>query len=189
MAGGKKRARLERRELVFIDESGCYLLPFVARTYAPMGCTPILKAKHTRDHLSIMSGISPAGGLFTMIRLEALDGKAAVAFLRHVRRCVDRKLLVVWDGSPIHRGRTMRDFLENGAARHIHLEALPPYAPDLNPDEGVWRYTKCVELRNVCCLNLDDLRVHVRNVFGRLRQRPSLIRSFFAEAKLAIENV
>lgn len=130
VAGGKKRARLERRELVFIDESGYYLLPFVARTYAPMGCTPILKVKHTRDHLSIMSGISPAGALFTMIRGEALDGEAAVAFLRHVRRCVDRKLLVVWDGSPIHRGRTMRDFLENGAARHIHLEALPPYAPD-----------------------------------------------------------
>jgi len=64
-----------------------------------------------------------------------------------------------------------------------------PYAPDLNPDEGVWRYTKCVELRNVCCLNLDDLRAHVRNVFGRLRQRPRLIRSFFAEAKLALENV
>src|SRR6188508_1109 len=62
-----------------------------------------------------------------------------------------------------------------------------PYAPDLNPDEGVWRYTKCVELRNVCCLNLDDLRAHVRNVFGRLRQRPRLIRSFFAEAKLALE--
>jgi len=53
----------------------------------------------------------------------------------------------------------------------------------------VWRYTKCVELRNVCCLNLDDLRAHVRNVFGRLRQRPRLIRSFFAEAKLALENV
>jgi len=189
VAGGKKRARLEQRELVFIDESGYYLLPFVARTYAPTGCTPMLKVKHTRDHLSIMSGISPAGALFTMIRLEALDGEAAVAFLRHVWRCVDRKLLVVWDGSPIHRGRTMRDFLENGAARHIHLEALPPYAPDLNPDEGVWRYTKCVELRNVCCLNLDDLRAHVRNVFGRLRQRPRLIRSFFAEAKLALENV
>lgn len=53
----------------------------------------------------------------------------------------------------------------------------------------MWRYTKCVELRNVCCLNLDDLRAHVRDVFGRLRRRPILIRSFFAEAKLAIENV
>ena len=149
----------------------------------------MLTVRHTRDHLSLMSGISPAGALFTMICVEALDGQAAVAFLQHVWRCVDRKLLVVWDGSPIHRGQTMRAFLENGAARHIHLEVLPPYAPDLNPDEGVWRYTKCVELRNVCCLNLDDLRAHVRHAFERLRRSPTLIRSFFAQAKLAIENV
>lgn len=186
MAGGKKRARLERRELVCIDESGYYLLPFVARTYAPMGHTPVLNVVHTRDHLSIMSGISTCGALFTMIRLDPLDGEAAVAFLRHVRRCVDRKLLVVWDGSPIHRGRTMREFLENGAAKHIHLEALPPYAPDLNPDEGVWRHTKCVDLRNVCCLDLADLHVHVRGAFERLRRRPALIQSFFTAADLAL---
>lgn len=186
MAGGKKRARLERRELVFIDESGYYLLPFVARTYAPMGCTPVLKVFQTRDHLSIMSGISPTGALFTMIRVDALDGEAAVAFLRHVHQCVDRKLLVVWDGSPIHRGKTMREFLENGAAKHIHLEALPPYAPDLNPDEGVWRHTKCVDLRNVCCLHLADLHTNVRGAFERLRRRRALIQSFFAHAGLAI---
>jgi hypothetical protein len=86
----------------------------------------------------------------------------------------------------IHRGRSMREFLENGVAKHIHLEVLPPYAPDLNPDEGVWRHTKCVDLRNVCCLNLPDLHVHVRSAFERLRRRPALIQSFFAEANLAL---
>lgn len=103
-----------------------------------------------------------------------------------VRQCVNRKLLVLWDGSPIHRGKTMRKFLENGAAKHIHLEALPPYAPDLNPDEGVWRHTKCVDLRNVSCLNLTDLHTHVRASFERLRRRPALIQSFFTQANLAI---
>lgn len=151
-----------------------------------MGCTPVLKVLQTRDHLSVMSGISPAGALFTMIRIAALDGEAAVAFLRHVWRCVERKLLVVWDGSPIHRGRTMREFLENGAAKHIHLEALPPYAPELNPDEGVWRHTKCADLRNVCCLDLADLHTHVRGAFKRLRRHPAVIQSFFAQANLAI---
>lgn len=182
----KHRARLERRELIFIDESGYYLLPFSARTYAPLGCTPILKVFLTRDHLSAMSGISTTGGLFTMIRENALTGDAAVMFLRHVRRCVDRKLLVIWDGSPIHRGKTIQNFLQNGAAKHIHLEALPPYAPDLNPDEGVWRYTKCVDLRNLCCLNLHDLHLQVRSAYERLRRRPALIQSFFAQAGLVI---
>jgi transposase len=182
----KHRARLERRELVFIDESGYYLLPFTARTYAPIGRTPVLKVFLTRDHLSIMSGVSPTGGLFTMIREDALNGDAAVMFLRHVRRCVDRKLLVIWDGSPIHRGKIMQNFLQNGAAKYIHLEALPPYAPDLNPDEGVWRYTKCADLRNICCLDLHELHRHVRGSYERLRRRPSLIKSFFSQAGLTL---
>lgn len=182
----KQRARLERRELVFIDESGYYLLPFAARTYAPVGCPPVLKVFLTRDHLSIMSGISPSGSLFTMIREDSLNGEAAVMFLRHVRGCVERKLLVIWDGSPIHRGKIMQNFLLNGAAKHIHLEALPPYAPDLNPDEGVWQHTKCADLRNICCLDLHDLHLHVRGSYERLRRRPVLIQSFFARAGLAI---
>ena len=146
----------------------------------------MLKVFHTRDHLSIMSGISTSGALFTSIHIDALNGAAAVDFLAHIHRHVDRKLLVVWDRSPIHRGHSMREFLENGAAKYIHLEALPPYAPDLNPDEGVWRYTKCVYLRNVCSQNLQELHHHVRSAFERLRYRTHLIRSFFAEADLAI---
>jgi len=51
----KKKARLERRTLVFIDESGFYLLPAIVRTYAPRGHTPILHVFKTRDHLSVMS--------------------------------------------------------------------------------------------------------------------------------------
>ncbi|HSL46434.1 MAG TPA: IS630 family transposase [Anaerolineales bacterium] len=55
----QKRAVLERRLLVFVDESGFYLLPAILRTYAPVGETPILKVFHTRDHLSMMSAITP----------------------------------------------------------------------------------------------------------------------------------
>src|ERR671919_251070 len=47
--------------LLFIDESGFSPLPSVVRTYAPIGRTPSLKAWGTRDHLSAISAISPAG--------------------------------------------------------------------------------------------------------------------------------
>jgi transposase len=53
---------------------------------------------------------------------------------------------LIWDGSPIHRGKEVKAYLADGAAKHIHLELLPPYAPDLNPDEGMWSHPKCVEL-------------------------------------------
>lgn len=186
LARVEKKAQLERRTLVFIDESGLYLLPARVRSYAPRGHTPILRVFKTRDHLSVMSGITPRGDLFTLIREESLDGTDSVRFLKHLQGQTDRKLLVIWDGSPIHRGEEVKAYLADGAARHIHLEQLPGYAPDLNPDEGTWRHLKRVELRNVCCLDLHHLHHELDLAILRLRRRPDLIQSFFADAGLAI---
>lgn len=182
----KRKAQLEHRILIFTDESGFYLLPAILRTYAPCGQTPILQVFQTRDHLSVMSGITPHGWLFTLTRTEALNGFDSVYFLKHLLSQIGRKLLVIWDGSPIHRSIEVRTFLADGAAKQIHLERLPAYAPDLNPDEGTWNHLKRVELSNVCCLDLPDLRQQLALAISRLRHRPYLIQSFFSQAGLPI---
>lgn len=133
-----------------------------------------------------MSGVTPHGWLFTMTRYEALHGLDSVHFLKHLLSQTERKLLVIWDGSPIHRSIEVRTFLASGAAKRIHLERLPAYAPDLNPDEGAWRHLKRVELRNTCCLNLEHLHQHLNLAILRLRHKPYLIRSFFAQAGLQL---
>jgi transposase len=186
LARAEKKARREHRELVFVDESGFYLLPAIAKTYAPRGDTPVLRVYQTRDHLSVMSGITLTGKLYTWVREEALTGSESVSFLNHLRHWVSDRLLVIWDGSPIHRGAEVKRFLAEGGAKHIHLEHLPPYAPDLNPDEGVWDLLKCVEMCNLCCLDLDHLHCELDLAIGRLRKKPHLIRSCFDEAGLAI---
>ena len=180
----KKKACLERRILVFVDESGFYLLPATVRTYAPCGKTPILRVFQTHDHLSVMSGITPHGWLFTMTRFDALNGSDSIHFLKHLHSQTDRKLLVIRDGSPIHRSKEVRAFLANGAAKQIHLERLPAYAPDLNPDEGTWQHLKQVELRNVCCFDLNHLHQQLNLAILRLRNKPYLIQSFFDRAGL-----
>jgi transposase len=98
-----KRSRRERRVLVFVDESGFYLLPGVVKTYAPEGHTPELRAKLTRDHLSVMGGMTPSGKIYTLARQEPLNGQHTVEFLIHLGRVAGDRLLVIWDGSPIHR--------------------------------------------------------------------------------------
>ena len=77
-----------------------------------------------------------------------------VRFLKQLLRHIPGKLLVLWDGAPIHRGQPVKDFLAHGGSRRIRLEQLPGYAPDLNPDEGIWSYLKRLELGNVRCQNL-----------------------------------
>lgn len=171
--------------MILVDESGFYLLPGVVMTYGPKGQTPILRVFQTRDHLSVISGITPRGKLYTQMSHQALNCLDCVVFLMHLLRCVAGPLLVIWDGSPIHRGPEMRELLRQ-VGKTVHLEALPPYAPELNPDEGVWQHLKHVEMRNLCCRDLDHLGEEISKAVARLRKKPHLIQSFFAEAKLAI---
>ena len=115
MAFPEKRALKEGRTIVFADQSGFYLLPMVVRTYAPVGKTPILKENLTRDHLSAMSAITLEGKLYMIEQEKAFKGEDVVRFLKHLMRQIPGKVLVVWDGSPIHRGRAVKDFLSSGA--------------------------------------------------------------------------
>jgi transposase len=181
-----KQARRERRIIVFIDEAGFYLLPGVVRTYAPCGKTPILHCFQTRDHLSVMSGVTMTGQLYTLTRDEALTSAESIAFLLHLSRRLGRRLLVIWDGSPIHRSQEVKTFLAQGGSQLVHLESLPPYAPDLNPDEGVWQHLKHVELRNLCCGSLRHLYGELSLAIKRLRRKPHIVQSFFAGAGLAL---
>jgi transposase len=159
-----------------VDQSGFYLLPMVVRTYAPIGQTPVLHEELSRDHLSAMSGITLEGKLLMMEQERAFKGPDVVRFLRHALRRISGKLLVIWDGSPtIHRSRAVKNFLSDGAAARLQLEQLPGYAPELNPDEGVWKHLKCVELKNICCQSLSELKNELRKAKERLRHKRDVI--------------
>jgi transposase len=182
--GLREKGRRERRRLVFVDESGFYLLPGVVKTYAPRGQTPGVDAWQTRDHLSVMAGVTPAGKVDTLVRPPPLNGLHTVAFLVHLGRLAGDRSLVIWDGSPIHRRAEVSAFVAEARGK-IPVEPLPSYAPDLNPVEWMWRHLKDVELRDLSCLDLDQLPLELPLALGRARQRLSLRRSFFAGAGLA----
>jgi transposase len=183
----RRQAVAERRALVFVDESGFYLLPGVVRTYGPKGLTPVIGKRLTRDHLSVMAGITPAGKLYTLVRQKALSSSESVNFLKHLLTQTRKKLLVIWDGSPIHRWGEIREFMANEGAKRIHLEPLPGYAPDLSPlDQGCWHHLKDVEMGNLSCMDMEELHLEFHLAIGRLRQKPHLIQSFFGAAGLLL---
>jgi transposase len=153
----------------------------VSRTYAPCGQTPVLRAPLTHDHLSIIGGVTADGRLFTQVQEQAYRGPAVVAFLRQLLRQIRGKVLVIWDGAPIHRCQPIKDFLAAGAAQRLQLEQLPGYAPELNPAEGVWNLLKRRELKNRCCQDLEELRWEVGLALRRLRRRPHLLTACFRQ--------
>jgi transposase len=161
-------------------------LPASVRTYAPKGETPIVRAPCSYDHLSVISGITPNGKLLMPFHEQSIRGQQVVDFLHHLLRHIPGKLLVIWDGASIHRCKAVKQFLATGGSERVHLERLPGYAPDLNPDEGIWCYLKQVELRNVVCADIEELRYELRLATIRLRQKPQVIPGCLAQAGLAL---
>jgi putative transposase len=91
-------------------------------------------------------------------------------------------MIVIWDRGTMHRGRPMRTLL----ARHpqLSVEWLPPYAPDLNPVEGLWSYEKYDRRANFVPETLDQLSRVVEEDLATIEQQPELLRSFFEGTRL-----
>lgn len=183
-------ARQRDAHLVFLDESGFMLTPTVRRTWAPRGSGPVLDAWDRRDRLSAISclTVSPKAArpyLHFQLLPHNVQSEDVVAFLRELKRKLSRPLTVLWDGSQVHsKARLVRDFL----AQHpeIVAENLPAYAPELNPDELVWSWSKHGRLANLAAQDSDELAEHVIEELMYLQQHPRLLTSFLEHTKLSL---
>jgi transposase len=182
LAGNKKKARQERRTIVFVDESGLSERPHRVRTWSPRGVTPVLQYSFNWKCLSAMAGITLWNFYFRLFA-GSIKAPQVIEFLQHLQRHLGRRLLIIWDGLPVHRSRLVRDFVAGSTGR-LHLEYLPAYAPELNPVEYIWGYCKQQELPNFCPKDFAHLSRAARQALGRMRRRPSLVESFWKQAEL-----
>lgn len=99
--------------------------------------------------MSVISALTEHGGCWCAMQRWAYRSRAVVRFLMHLLQHIPDKIVVIWDGSPIHHSRIIKDFLTRGGAQRLQLEWWPAYVPDLNTVEYVWHYLKHVALHNV----------------------------------------
>ena len=98
--------------MVFVDESGFSLIPYVAKTWAPVGHTPVLVHQGRWPKFSAISGVTPRGRLFFRMYSGSIDETRAVAFLRHLLRYIGRRpILVFWDNGQPHRSKLVKAFV------------------------------------------------------------------------------
>lgn len=174
--------------IVFVDESGFMLTPTVARTWAPRGQTPRLHHSQRHDRISVISGISVSPkrrrvGLYYQWHPHNIREREAVAFLRHLLRHLRGPVLLVWDNLGVHRGTLVQRLCRR--VRRLRLEFLPAYAPELNPDEGVWRQTKH-RLANGCPADRFGLAMSLVTELEALRCSPARLWSCISHSGLTL---
>ncbi len=168
------------------------MTPVVRRTYAPRGRTPIVEAWYRKGKISAISAVTVS----PVRRRPDLDfrllpdnanahGEDTVAFLAQLRSRLGDRLTILWDQSRIHqRSSVVKAYL----AEHpeVVTEDFPGYAPDANPDEGVWGWTKYHRLPNFAPVDLNELRSRLVTELSSLSQRRDLLASFIRHAKIPL---
>jgi hypothetical protein len=186
-----ERAEERKAHLVFLDESGSQLTPVVRRTDAP-GKAPIVEAWHRKGRISAISAITVS----PVRRRPGLDfrllpdntnahGEDTVAFRAQLRGRIKGPMTVLWDRSKIpERSAVVRKSL----AKHPELvtEDFPGYAPDANPDEGVWGGTKYHRLPNFAPEDTKELRSRLCGELSSPGERPDRLASFIRHAGIPL---
>ena len=164
------------------------LTPTVLRTWAPRGETPIFRHSQRHDRISVISGISVSPtrrhvGLYYQWYHRNIREIEVVAFLRHLLRHLRGHIVLIWDNPSIHKGQLVQKLCCR--VPRLHLEHFPAYAPELNPDEGVWRHTKR-RLANGCPADRFDLALSVDLELERLRHSPARLWSCITHSGLRL---
>jgi hypothetical protein len=188
VAANKKNAARLGAHLVFADEAGFLLIPNVAKTWAPRGQTPILRHRYRRDKISVISGISVSPqrhrlALYYQLWFHNIGQLEVCQFLLHLLRHLRGPVIALLDNSNTHKGDPLADLQRRH--RRLRIEYFPSYAPELNPDEGVWSLSKGV-LTNSQPADVQDLMDQVIEAIDSVGSSPAKLRGCILQSELPL---
>jgi transposase len=171
------RAKREGALIFFADESGIRSDHHAGTTWSPVGETPVVKATGARYGLNMLSAVN-ARGHFRFMTVEGrVNAGVFREFLARLITRMDRKIFLIVDGHPAHKAKLVSRFVEDNAAA-IELFFLPPYAPELNPDELAWGHIK-TRIAKTTTQSKEQLKAAVERVMRRLQKMPEIVAGFF----------
>ena len=118
------------------------------KTWAQKGKRPIVRTTEARFGFNAISAVSPKGELKFSVYEGSFTGSVFIDFLKRLLSSVTGNIALIVDGHPVHKGKKVRDFVEKTNGR-LKMYFLPPYSPELNPDELVWQQAKSVTKRSM----------------------------------------
>lgn len=174
----RSRARKMKAEIYFGDEAGVRSDFHSGTTWGGRGQTPIVSSTGARFGANMISAVSPRGKLRFMITKGRVTAKVFIEFLQRLLVNAPGPVFLIVDGHPAHRAKCVQNFVEAQEGK-LELYYLPPYSPELNPDEYVWNNLKNNCLGRKLITSPEQLRNEVIRHLRRLQKIPALVKSFF----------
>ena len=173
-----EEAKKRGGEIWFGDEAGLRSDYHAGTTWGRKGQTPVVKSTGTRHRLNMISAVNRRGKMRFMIEAGGFNADVICRFLDRLMVGSRKPIFLILDGHPMHKSRKVSTKVESFKGR-LNLYPLPPYSPELNPDEGVWREVKYHHLGRAGVLGLADLKSKTLGALRHLSRRPDKIRALF----------
>jgi transposase len=174
----------EKAEIFFGDAAHMRSDHHAGRTWGKKGQTPVVEATGARYGMSLISAISARGQMRFMIKEKGgVNAEVFIEFLRRLITGVERPIFLIVDRGPAHIAKKTKVFVESLNGR-LRLFYLPPYSPDRNPDELVWKHLKADTVGRMAITNKADFKTKVRASMRQLQNDPEKIRSFYQKPSL-----
>lgn len=174
----KQQAREAGATVYFADESGIRSDYHVGTTWAPAGQTPVVEATGRRFSLNMISAVRARGDFLFMLQGGTITAPVFKTFLERLMVGADKPVFVVVDGHPVHKSALVRQNVESQGGR-LELFFLPPYSPQLNPDEQVWAHVKRAVSQQLV-ESQEDMKRLTLGTLRRIQKLPKLVWSFFS---------
>ena len=174
------RAAAKRRGamILWLDEMGIRSDDQVGRTYGRRGETPVVPVSGQRFGCNMVSALSNSGSLSFKIFTERFTAPVLLDFMGRLERQFDRPLVLICDGHPVHRAKAVENWLVERKGK-ITQEFLPPYSPNLNPDEFLNQDVKTNAVRRRRPHTQQELLWNIRSYLQSTQRQPQIVRNYF----------
>ena len=179
----KSRAQREKADIYFGDAAHIRSDHHAGRTWGIKGETPVIKSTGARFSFSLISAISSRGLMRFMVREGGVNSSVFIEFLKRLISGAKRKIFLIVDGGSAHKSKLTKAFVETVQDK-LELFILPPYSPDLNPDELVWNHLKSHTVGRSTVTDKADFKKQVSRSMRSLQKNKSKIRSFYQKKSL-----
>jgi transposase len=177
------KAKKEGATIFFADEASVRTNYHAGTTWAPVGKTPVVMGSGKTRSISMISAISPRGELHFQVYETGIRQEEFLEFCKVLVTDTGRPVFLIMDNSQVHRAKILKAYAEQSGGM-LTLFFLPPYSPDLNPDEWVWKNVKHDNLGRASVKSESELAEFADAALARLRSLPEKIRSFFRDPAL-----
>lgn len=180
----KQMAVKEGAEIYFGDAAHIQSDHHAGRTWGKKGETPIVEATGARHGMSLISAVTSRGHMRFMIKEKGgVNAEVFIEFLKRLMVGAKHPIFLIVDRGPAHRSKKTKAFVE-GLSGKLQLFFLPPYAPDCNPDELVWKHLKVDTVGRMSVTSKKEFKQKVLSSMRKLQSNPGKIRAFYQKPSL-----